>query len=485
MKEWRLFLIDNGWRALGHHLAHILGQPESAIDQVRNTRTCKRLRRKLGFVELFSKWHGRSPEDNEWPAPRRVGGGYEWLPNEDALLARLVGTMSVKQLCEALTTRLRLLTGDVQAERRRNHIQCRINRLGLQAGELLGGLRSADAARIVGRVSLVNQAIANGKLKTFRVGHRHVIPQDEFYRWLGERDEPPPGYVRLASLMTPLGISSDSKLAEYASLGYIPTALKVGICTARGTWYIAPEIAKQILDDAAARRPLPWYGKPLPGNQKAMWNKWQARKHRRCRQCQAIWKGRPPSTFEQFCERCTELTLGEKRHLTLDKSQPRKSSAAWRPRGSVKRAMESAGVTVDEAATMLGRRTRWVRGLIRQGLLDPLGVVRDALGGEHIRITPLGIETLRAAAADEDARADTREWVGVHVGAQLAGVSITTVHKWRRLNLVIYKDGPRGILFERESLLTKARQHWTWALQHYKRIEPPAWVRDEQREPAA
>jgi hypothetical protein len=336
-------------------------------------------------------------------------------------------------IADVLTERLQQLSNNPSAKRGKNHVQCRINRLGLQAGDLLGGLTTADAARIVGRLSLVNQEIAKGKIRTFRVGHRHVIPQDEFYRWLSTRDEPPDGWVRLASLMKPLGISSDSKLPEYAALGYIPDVVKIGICTARGTWFIAPERAKQILEDAVAGRPLPWYGKPLPSNQKAMYGKWQQRKHRYCRRCTAIWKGRAPATFEAFCARYEGLTLGEKRHLSRDLSKPTRSSAPWRPRGSVKQAMQAAGVTVKEASQLLDRRTRWIKLWIRRGLLDRGGVVRDALGGEAIRITPLGLATLRVVAADEEAKADSREWVGVHVGAQIAGVCLTTVRSSGRI----------------------------------------------------
>lgn len=483
---WQEFIIAHGRYASVSDLAQVLGIAVPDVDRFRRSArgACRRLPRALDFGELFALWHGRPPADEEWPAPCLSGSparrAYIWQRPELALLATLVGTISVREISSLLTERLRRLTGDPTAERSPLEVQIRLNHsLGLQSGtDLVGGLTTRDAAKRVGRLALVNQAIANGHLRTFRVGKRHVIPREEFERWLATRQEPPAGWVKLASLREPLGIQSD-KLPEYAKLGHIPDVVNVrGIGTARGTWFIAPDRAKRILADAVAGRPMPWHGKPLPGNQRAMWAKWQARRHRRCAGCRAIWKGRAPVTFDDFCARYGSLTLGEKRHLTLDKSK-RQSSTPWRPRGSVRRRMQDAGVTVEEAAALLQRRTRWVRAWIRQGLLEWGGIVRDELGGEAIRITPLGIETLRAAAADEDARLDTREWMGVHLAAIHAAVSITTMHHWQADAKVDTRDGRRGIEFSRESVERQAREYWRWAVVRYKRADPPAWLRDD------
>lgn len=476
---WQAFILAYGWRANGHHLAHVLGQSFDDIDRVRRTgAVTKGARREFG--ELFTLWHGRAPVEEDWPTPRQVNYGgrtYEILAPEIALVARLVGTMGLRELAGVLTERLRRLTGDATAIRTRNAVQLMLNRSGLQTCDVLGGLTTRDAAARVGRVSLINQAIYNGQLKTFRIGKRHVIPREEFERWLATREEPPIGWIRLASLAKPLGIASDAKLPEYASLGYIPDVVKVqGVGTARGTWYIAPERARQILDDARAGRPRPWYGKPLPGNIRAMWSKWQRRRHTRCRQCAAIWQGPAPSTIEAFTAKYSSLTLGQKRHLTVDQTRPRRGSFGWRPRGSVARRMRDAGLTVYEAASALNQPSRWIRGWIRMGLLEQGGVVRDDKGGEAIRITPLGVCMLRAALDDEAARADDRDWIGVHVAAIHVGTSITTVHAWRRLGQVKTKAGSRGILFDRASLEVKARQYWAWAIRRYKRATPPAWL---------
>jgi hypothetical protein len=333
----------------------------------------------------------------------------------------------------------------------------------------------------VGRVSLVQQAIHAGRLKTIRVGKRHVIPRDEFERWRVTRQDPPAGWVRLGTLRVPLGLASDCKLPEYASLGYIPDVVKVqGIGTARGTWYIDPARAAQILADAKAGRPLPWYGKPLPGNVRMMWRKWQARKHRGCATCRTIWGGPPPATLEAFEARYSSLTLGQKRHLTHDRRIARRGSAGWRPRGSVAGRMRAAGLTVYEAAELLGQRSRWIRRWIRDGLLERGGIVRDVKGGEAIRITPLGLAMLRAAAAYEAERAESGEWLGVHDAAQHAGVCMTTIHKWRREGLIACKPGPRGVRFERGSLEAQIRRYWVWATQRFHRASPPAWIEQLQ-----
>src|SRR5690348_11856174 len=112
--------------------------------------------------------------------------------------------MSVREIAAVLTTRLQQITGDPSAHRSPQRVQTQINRFGLQSGaDLIGGLTTADAAKRVGRVSLINQAIYNRQLRTFRVGKRHVIPREEFERWLAKHGTPPKGWVRLATLRAP------------------------------------------------------------------------------------------------------------------------------------------------------------------------------------------------------------------------------------------------------------------------------------------
>lgn len=477
------FLLDYAYGAPVSLLVAITGASATEILRLRRSAAARRVRR--SYAEILQGWHGRPPREEDWPAPRLLGPrgrrAYEWLPVEQALLASLVGRMTRRQIEAVLTARLQKVTGDPHARRLWPAIQGQINRIGLQAGtDLVGGLTTRQAGEIVGRVSLVHAAIYSGRLATKRLGHRHIIPRDVFDAWLASREEPPAGWIRLGSLRVPLGISSDSKLPEYAALGFIPDVVLVkGIGTARGTWYIDPARARAILDAARNGQPMPWYGKPLPGNVRMMWAKWQRRRHRRCRACAAIWNGPAPKTIAAFEARYTGLTLGQKRHLTLDLSKPMRGSAGWRRRGSVAERMRGAGVTVKAAAVDLQQPTRWIRGWIRVGLLEQGGVVRDALGGEAQRITPIGVARLRAVAAFEAERAESGEWLGVHAGSRHVGVSITTLNKWGAAGEVTTKAGPRGNLFERGSLEARARTYWAWAVQHFTRATPPAWLTSE------
>jgi hypothetical protein len=489
-RTWQQFVACQGIGARAYHLSAIVGQPLDDIIRARHAAPVPRTPAP-SFAEMFADWHGRGPRDDEWPAPRIVGGGYEWLAPELALLARLVGRVDIHEIVRILTARLRAVTCDPRARRGHQHVQGRINRIGLQTGgDLVGGLTTKQAANRVGRLAVVHAAIKAGHLPTFRVGKRHVIPREAFERWLATREEPPVGYVRLASLCGPLGISSDSKLPKYAALGHIPGAVKVaGIATKRGLWFVPADLARQILEDAKAGRKLPWHGKPLPSNQQAMWRKYQRRKHHRCRRCAEIWRGRAPQTFEAFAAKYGDLSLGEKRHVTIDRSKDRRGSAGWRGRGTVVNRMRAAGVTVYEAARALRQPTKWLRRLIRSGFLEDV-IVRDALGGEAVRITDAGMAMLRGIADGEAAKRASGEWIGLHAAAQLAGVSITTLQNWRaryRAHDVMRlrtRPGGRGAEYEVESLKACARTYWAWAVRRFHRAAPPAWLQSRRSEAA-
>lgn len=482
---WQQFVLEHGRDVRSAWLAKILNVDVAEVDRLRQWAR-PRVGKRCGYGELFARWHGRPPRDEEWPLPlRRKNGAYEWLSPELTLLASLVGRVGREEIERVLTERLRTLTSDPAAARTRNQVLIATSRLGLQSHDVVGGVTTREAADRVGSLAVIQQAINGGHLRTFRVGRLHVIPRDVFAKWLAAREEPPAGWVRLASLAVPLGISSDSKLPEYASLGHIPDVRLVkGIGTSRGVWYIAPERARQILDDARAGRPLPWHGKPLPGNQLAMWRKWQTRKHQNCRRCGEIWKGPAPRTFDAFCAVYSLLSLGEKRHLTLDQSRQQKRP--WRPWGTT-RGHHRSGVTVAAAAQELHQPTKWIRGLIRRGLFDgTTGLVRDALGGEAVRITPVGMAMLRGIAEGQAAaRVDLSEWMGVHAAARHVNTSITTVHRWRANGEVHTIRGARGLLFERASLEARARRYWEWASRHFRRAAPPPWIQHPTRESTA
>jgi transcriptional regulator with XRE-family HTH domain len=312
--------------------------------------------RRRDFAELFALWNGRPPRDDEWPAPQRAGlNSYEWLPPELALLAGLVGKHSPAEIATILTARLQQLTGDRTAERKKNSVQLAMNRIGLQSSDVLGGLTIAAAAKEIGCRSILYHEIRLGRIATRRVGRYLVIDRDELERWKGSRVLPPKGFIRLAALRKRLGIRSD-KLSEWARMGYVPSAIRCNPIGTRehstqfGTWYVDPKVARKLLDDRRAGRPMPWWGKPEPSNLRITWTLWQKRQHpKACASCRQIWgpKG-APRTYEDYAERYHPLTHGEKRHLTRP----------WSP-----------GLTPGELAHASGHHVTYVRYAIRTGAL--------------------------------------------------------------------------------------------------------------------
>lgn len=317
-------------------------------------------RRRKTFPALFRLWHGREPEEGDWPKPSRAGhGGYGWQAPELALLASLVGRLSKPEIAQVLTERLRRLTGDSEACRSLHAVQVAIGRIGLQAGDVVGGITVAKAGAEIGSLAMVHQAIRKGELRASRVGRLWVIPHDAWAAWKKGRTFPPDGYVSLASLKQPLAIRSD-KLSEYARLGYVPTAQRcnpfgTGLhSTQFGTWYLAPDVAAQLIADRQAGRPMPWHGKPLAENLRVTWRLWQTRKHpAACATCASIWgEAGAPRSFDVYAERYPPLAHGAKRHLTRP----------W-----------SAGLTLAEVAAKAGRRQHQVGQAIANGTLIATG----------------------------------------------------------------------------------------------------------------
>lgn len=314
---WQRFVLDHGRHVRGHLLAAIVGQPESDIEAFRDRTSCRR-GALTGFAELFALFNGRPPVEADWPTPRKGGGGgYEWLGNELALLASLVGRMSSTEISAVLTTRLQQITGDPAAIRNRQSVQLAINRTGLMATDVVGGLTVKEAGKEAGGVWLIYQAISGGHLQVRKVGRLLVIPHAEFARWKAARQFVPPGYVRLASLKYALGFKSD-KLSEFARAGRVPQAIQ---CTGMGTqgcWYIPKKYAAQLIADRRAGRPMPWWGTADSSNLKVTFTLWQKRQHpARCEDCRHIWgPAGPPTSFEDYVVRYVPLTHGAKRHLT-------------------------------------------------------------------------------------------------------------------------------------------------------------------------
>jgi len=355
-QDTQAFILAHAWRTPLVELAAVLNTTVKEVETVR--KNCVEHAEPKRFAELFLLWHGRAPEEAEWPAPRRWQNGYEWQTRELLLLASLVGTMTKKRIAEVLSARLRQITGDDNAERNETAVQLALQRTGLQAGDLLGGITTPEASKEVG-LSVIHSAIANGQLSTRRIGHRHVIPYDEWNRWKASRSEvlPPEGYVQLSSIREALGIRSD-KLSEFARMGHIDTAVR---CfpfgrnnvksTKFGTWYVDKAVADKLVEDRHAGRPMPWHGKPLEDNLKVTFRLWEKRRHPdTCLTCGQIWgdKGAPAS-FAEYVERYPVLEHGQKRHLTRP----------WSP-----------GMSPEEVASHVGCDVKRVKIAIRTGALE-------------------------------------------------------------------------------------------------------------------
>ena len=317
------FIIAHGARASAHDVASVLGLRVDDVVRVRATRPCVAQAKPKTFAELFTLWHGRAPEEADWPAPRMAQSGhYEWQAPELALLATLVGQLGIADICEVLTQRLRQRTGNAFAERTKNAVQTHINDIGLQSTDVVGGITISEAARQIGSLAIVQRAVANKVLGGRRVGRLWVIPHEQWVRWKARRLPPPDDYVRLSTLREPMGIKSD-KLSEFARMGYIPSAQRFNPCgggpsTKWGTWFIERSIAAKLLADRRTGLPMPWHGKAISDNLRVTYKLWQARAHPPpCKTCKGIWGKRgAPKTFDDYANRYPPLAHGAKRHLT-------------------------------------------------------------------------------------------------------------------------------------------------------------------------
>lgn len=355
MQAWQKFVLEHGFRAPLPHLAHLLGVAEESIARFRALGACRRLAQARPYAELFSLWHGRPPGDSDWPKPRRSGRGeYEWLPPEMALLATLVGQVGVQDIAATLTSRLRALTADPAAKRTRQAVLVRMQRIGLHTSDVVGGITTTEAAKEIGSLATVQNAIDSKQLRARRAGRLWVIPHEAWAKWKESRSFPPEGYVLLASLREALAIRSD-KLSEFARMGYVPTAVRcnpygTGPNTQFGTWYVSPAAAKELLAARRAGKPMPWHGKPLMDNLKVTFGLWEKRKHPSCcATCASIWgKAGPPADFDDYVRRYPGLAHGAKRHLTMP----------WTP-----------GLTIEEVATQAKRTRAEVLRATRTGAL--------------------------------------------------------------------------------------------------------------------
>lgn len=365
------------------------------------------------FADLFSRFHGRPPEAEEWPIPlRRKNRQYEWLAPEIALLATLVGRMGTAEMAAILTERLRQVTGDPAAVRSTNAIQLRVNAIGLQVSEPLGGITTREAGLEIGSYAIVMQAIARGDIKAHRVGRMWVIPPAAWTAWKAGRVFPPKGFVPLSSIREALAIRSDSKLCEFSKAGYVPTAI---LCTPtassrtgsskRGTWYVCAKVARKLVADRRAGRPMPWHGKPNDHNLRITFKLWSSRKHpSSCDTCRTIWGAEgAPKTFDDYVRRYPPLAHGAKRHLTLP----------WSP-----------GLTIAEVAAKAGCGVTQVRNAIDNGQIHPHHIGRTA----YISRTDATRWIERGAPTGSRASS----WISFKTAEQRHGFSAAELHEFIR-----------------------------------------------------
>lgn len=356
-KDWKNFIVTHGWRAKAPDLAAVLGREVDEILAVRNACVCRPLKKRKEFSELFSLWHGRAPEEGDWPLPRKMGshGTYEWLPPEIGFLASIVGTMGVPEIAKVLTTRLRNKTGDRKATRTRVAVQCRICLIGLQTCDVVGGITISAAGRELGSTATVRHMIRLGQISARRVGRLWVIPHDSWEKWKASRVFVPEGFVQLSTLKPLLSITSD-KLSEWARAGLIPTAVRCNpygtkVRTTRfGTWYVDQKVADKLVADRRAGLPMPWHIKADPHNLRVTFNLWQQRRHpASCPTCAEIWgKQGAPGCYEEYARRYPPLAHGAKRHLTRQ----------WTP-----------GLTIKEVAAATSCSISRVTSAIKAGVL--------------------------------------------------------------------------------------------------------------------
>jgi hypothetical protein len=366
---WVRFVLTHGRGSRNRDLAAVLGRSVQDVEGAKKSGPASG-RASLGegkdkgvsgygFAQLFLLWHGREPAEPDWPKPQFQDGkgSYEWLLPEVTLLATLVGTMGPREIADVLTTRLRKVTGDAAALRDRQAVQNQIGRLGLQAGDVIGGVTAAAAGRQIGSGQVVYQAIKRGDLPTRRVGRHVVIPHKAWDEFKAKMQFAPEGFVQLSTLKGPLGVASD-KLSEFCRMGHVPEAVRVNTFGAHsmhttqfGTWYVPQAIADKLVEDRRAGRPMPWHGKPLMDNLKKTWALYDQRRHpAACETCQGIWgPAGAPRDFDDYMRRYPSLAHGAKRHLTM---------------------VYSPGITVAEVAEQAKRSVAHVRRALASGTLQ-------------------------------------------------------------------------------------------------------------------
>ena len=347
---------------------------------------------------------------------------YEWLGPELALLASLTGQMPTKQIAALLTKRLRAVTGDRKAVRNLNAINTKRQVIGVLTSDLLGGITVPEAGREVKSLALVYQAIDKGTLTPRHVGHRLVIPLDQWEAWKTSRVFPPSGFVRLASIRVKLGIKNDA-LSTYARDGLIPTAMRCNPYGTRqhstqyGTWYIDGKLARKLVADRRAGRPLPWHGAPNTWNLQATWKRLEQRRHPgTCHACREIWGPQgAPREFEDYTVRYPALTFAQKRHLTVPYVD---------------------GVLLVDAARQANVSVETVKRAVRDG------TVKQSGAGRPMRVTSASLQSWIRRGAATGGRANT--WIALKTAKRLYGFTLAELRRHVASGEIEFRIGTAG-----------------------------------------
>jgi hypothetical protein len=132
------------------------------------------------------------------------------------------------------------------------------------------------------------------------------------------------------------------------------------------------------------------------------------------------------------------------------------------------------GVTLAEAAAILGKSVDWIRAEIRAGTMRPLRTKWDR---RRLYVSfPMFKRLCDAALRPRPRETWTSEWVYLSEAASVAGVSTTTIQRWRAECAVRVRRSLTGDRYHRRSLMARARVYWRWAARHFKRAMPPAWL---------
>jgi hypothetical protein len=131
------------------------------------------------------------------------------------------------------------------------------------------------------------------------------------------------------------------------------------------------------------------------------------------------------------------------------------------------------GVTFAEAARILGKPVSWLHAQVRAGTIRPL---RTPWKKARLYVSlPMFDRLIRAALHPQPRERWSKDWLYLSDAALHVRVSVSIVDRWGDSGEVRRRESPSGYRYHRGSLEARARQHWEWAVKHYRRPDPPPW----------